>query len=68
MLKGRGVQVNHERRTGKWWADVEDEVWGADEWLTECFGERYGEHPYTFDNALNLLRLADMGRRDLKGR
>ena len=68
ILANRGIKVNHERRTGKWWADVEDEVWGADDWMTECFGPRYGEHPYTFDNALNLLRLADMARRDLKGR
>ena len=67
ILANRGVKVNKDR-SGRWWADVEDEAWGADDWLTECFGERYGQHPYTFDNALNLLRQADEARRCLKGR
>jgi hypothetical protein len=66
-LKERGVQVNRDK-SGRHWADVEDEVWGADCWLTECFGERYGQGRYTFDNALTLLREADSARRFLKGK
>jgi len=66
ILANRGVKVNKDK-SGRWWADVEDEAWGADDWLTECFGERYGQHPYTFDNALGLLRQADEARRCLKG-
>ena len=67
MLRDRGRPVNRDRR-GQWWADVEDEVWGSDDWGTECFGDRWGQHPYTFDNALNLLRQADEARRCMKGR
>ena len=67
ILANRGIKVNKDK-SGQWWADVEDEAWGADDWLTECFGDRYGQHPYTFDNALNLLRQADEARRCLKGR
>ncbi|NGX53990.1 MAG: 23S rRNA (uridine(2479)-2'-O)-methyltransferase [Chlamydiae bacterium] len=62
-LKERGVKVAQDRRTGTWWADVEDEVWGADDWITECFGARAGQPGYTADDALSLLRKADEARR-----
>ena len=63
QLKERGVKVAQDRRTGTWWADVEDEVWGADDWITECFGARAGQPGYTADDALSLLRKADEARR-----
>ena len=68
QLRERGVKVEQERRNGRrYWADVEDEVWGADCWMTEAFGEMYGQPGYEFDNALDLLRKAAEARRFLKG-
>ena len=57
-LRERGRAVEYNKRTGIWWADVEDEAWGRDVNLEELFGARAGEPGYTFDDVLPMYRRA----------
>jgi HPt (histidine-containing phosphotransfer) domain-containing protein len=57
-LKGRGRAVEYNKRTGQWWADVEDEAWGRDVNLEELFGARAGSAGYEFDDVLPMYRRA----------
>jgi len=57
-LKERGIGAEYTKRTGIWWADVEDEAWGRDANLEEMFGARAGEPGYTFDDVLPMYRKA----------
>ncbi|MFQ5878773.1 MAG: hypothetical protein ACE5IZ_01160 [Dehalococcoidia bacterium] len=66
QLKERGVKVEHNRRTDTYWADVEDEVWGADDWFTLAFPDGDGGSKRDWNDALHLLRKADEARRFLR--
>jgi len=57
-LRERGRPVEYNKRTGIWWADVEDEAWGQDVNLEELFGQRAGEPGYSFDDVLPMYRKA----------
>lgn len=65
QLKERGLHVEFDKRRGVWWADFEDEVWGADDWMTQAFGERAGQQGYSFDDAGSLLKEAEAKKREL---
>ena len=57
-LRERGRAVEYNKRTGLWWADVEDEAWGRDVNLEELFGARAGSAGYEFDDVLPMYRRA----------
>ena len=57
-LKGRGIGAEYNKRTGIWWADVEDEAWGRDVNLEELFGARAGTAGYEYDDVLPMYRRA----------
>lgn len=59
---GRGIARSAPTET-RYWADFEDEMWGADEWITEAFGERAGQGRYTQDNAYELWQESTTGKK-----
>jgi len=59
---GRGIARAAPTET-RYWADFEDEMWGADEWITEAFGERAGQGRYTQDNAYELWQESTAGKK-----
>jgi hypothetical protein len=64
-LKERGIAVEHNKRSGLWWADVEDEAWGKDVNLEEMFGARMAQTGHTFDDVLGLYRKAVSYKADM---
>ena len=64
-LKSRGISVEFNKRSGLWWADVEDEAWSRDVNLEEIVGDRIGQNGHTFDDVLGLYRRAASYKADV---
>jgi len=58
--------VEFDKKTGKWWADCEDQAWGQDIYLEELFGGQAGRPGHTEDDILPMLRKAQEHRQNLK--
>ena len=59
---GRGI-VRAAPTETRYWADFEDEMWGADQWMTEAFGPRAGQGRYTSENAYELWQESTAGKK-----